>query len=595
MMQLLSHLEPICVESMNHPPTHCRKFRRSLYFLVFSIAVPVIAIGSESPDPPTTNQVTAAEGKPKVTAIQEPASQDSPLMARGVVFHDLDADGKFGQNDAAFASVKVSNGKEIVLTDSRGRYEIPIDVDGAVFVIKPNGFRTPLNDHNLPKFFYLHKPNGSPKLKFAGSKPSGPLPQSIDFPLYAQTEPENFKILLFGDPQPRNDLEVDYIAQDVVSELIGDKSAFGVTLGDIAFDNLRTFKSLNQTISLIGIPWYNVIGNHDLNLDARERKFVNETYESTYGPSYYSFDYGQVHFVVLDNIDWAPPNDRVNRWHYEPGFGQRQLDFLKQDLAMIPETQMVVLMMHVPIMGAKDKSEFFELIEKRPYCVSISGHTHDHRHLFLGKEDGFNGAEKHHHIVNVTVSGSWWSGAKNDNGIPHTTMADGAPNGYSIMTFDRDGYKLDFKAAGQPASQQMRVHMPLTIDTNETADSDVWVNVYNGSSKSTVKMSVDDRGQWTELEQKLVEDPFYVELSKRDAGVEPKLTKPKPSYHLWHGKLPENISPGAHLLRIRTTDMHGRTYIAHRSFRVTGKPVGRNSPVTRNQSSTTPGAESNSR
>ena len=494
-------------------------------------------------------------------------------MARGVVFNDLDQDGKFGPRDSAFVGIKVSNGIDIVKTDENGRYELSLPDGGSVFVIKPNGFRTALDKNNLPKFFYLHKPSGSPKLKFPGSQPTGPLPQSIDFPLYKQNEPMAFKILLFGDPQPRNNTEVDYIARDVVSELIGDQSAFGVTLGDIAFDNLNTFKSLNQTIALIGIPWYNVIGNHDINLDATERKNINETFEATYGPSYYSFDYGQVHFVVLDNIDWAAPTEKTNRWHYEGNFGEQQIDFLKKDLSLIPETQMVVLMMHVPIMGIKDKSAFFKLIEKRPYCVSISGHTHDHRHLFLGKKDGFNGEKTHHHIVNVTVSGSWWSGAKNDNQIPHTTMADGAPNGYSIMSFDPEGYKLDFKAAGLPASEQMRIHLPTTMDTNETQTAEIWVNVFNGSEKSKVKMSLDNDEKWFELRKTLAPDPYFVELWKRDEGIEPKLSKPKTSYHLWTGKLPSGIAPGVHLVRVQATDRHGRTYNAHRSIRVTGTPV----------------------
>jgi hypothetical protein len=511
--------------------------------------------------------------EPTLVPAETPAGTNQLPMARGVVFNDLNQDGKYGPGDSAFVGVKVSNGIDIVRTDQNGRYELPVEDGGAIFVIKPSGFRTALDQNNLPQFFYLHKPTGSPVLRFSGSKPTGPLPQSIDFPLYPQSEPSAFKILLFGDPQPRNNKEVDYIAHDVVSELIGDESAFGVTLGDIAFDNLNTFKTLNQTIALIGIPWYNVIGNHDINLDVTDRKFINETYEATYGPSYYSFNYGQVHFVVLDNIDWAAPTKKIDRWHYEGRFGKQQLDFLKKDLSMIPETQMVVLMMHVPIISIDDKSEFFKLIEKRPYCVSISGHTHDHRHLFLGKEDGFNGEKKHHHIVNVTVSGSWWSGAQNDNQIPHTTMTDGAPNGYSIMTFDSNGYKLDFKAAGFPASEQMRVHLASTVDTNETQNADIWVNVFNGSEESTVKMSLDNDGNWLELRKTLAPDPYFVELWKRDEGIEPKLSKPKVSHHLWTGKLPAGISPGAHLVRVQTTDRHGRTYDAHRSIRVTGTPV----------------------
>ena len=43
--------------------------------------------------------------------------------------------------------------------------------------------------------------------------------------------------------------------------------------------------------------------------------------------------------------------------------------------------------------------------------------------------------------------------------------------------------------------------------------------------------------------------------------------KPKPSTHLWHGKLPL-LQPGTHAIEVRTTDMHGRTYAASRVVRV---------------------------
>jgi len=352
----------------------------------------------------------------------------------------------------------------------------------------------------LPKFYYIHKPSGSPALKFPGSQPTGPLPQTINFPLYKNEEPESFKILLFADPQPRNQTEVDYVAQDVVEDLIGSKEhAFGVTLGDIAFDNLDTFKPLNQTIALIGIPWRNVIGNHDLNTDATQRKHINETFEATYG--------------VLDTIGWQKANARVPKMHYQPVLGQRQLEFIKRDLAQVPESQLVVLLMHIPIIGLEDKDQLFELIEKRNYCVSISGHTHDHRHLFLDKEDGFNGQQPHHHIVNVTVSGCWWSGAKND----------------------------------------------------------LWVNVYNGSEKSKVQIQIDGTGPWRALQQVKEFDPYYLRLIKRDKKAQPPLARPTKSEHLWKGQLPA-IEPGVHVITAETEDRHGRKFRSQRSLRVTALP-----------------------
>jgi hypothetical protein len=494
------------------------------------------------------------------------------LFATGIVFDDVNADGKFGDGDLPFAGVKVSNGLDIATTDVGGRYQLPITEDSIIFLIKPTGYRTALTKENLPKFFYIHKPAGSPQLQYPGSKPTGALPRSIDFPLYRQSEPDVFQVILFGDPQPRDLEEVDYIARDVVAELVGETSAsFGISLGDLAFDHLETLIPLNQAVAMIGIPWYNVIGNHDLNLDATTREHVNETFEDIYGPTYYSFDYGQVHFVVLDNIDWEnrPPEPA----HYLANFGDRQLTWLEKDLSLIPDSQMVVLLMHVPIVDSNDSQRLFRLIEARPLCISISAHQHIQRHMFLGEDEGWQGKQPHHHIINVTVSGSWWSGQKDERGIPHTMMADGAPNGYSMITFDGNDYRFDYKAAGRPASDQMRIMMDYSIDTNQTENTEVSVNVYNGSEKSTVRMSVEGTGQWIELERRIENDPTFVEIYEREQATtpipEPKLTKPKVSFHLWAAKLPPRLAPGFHQLNVETTDMHGRRYFAKRAFWVT--------------------------
>ncbi len=495
------------------------------------------------------------------------------LTARGRVFVDADGDGRFSDRDQPFAGIKVSNGKEIVKTGSGGKYEIPIGQNSIVFLLKPTGFRSPLDEHNLPQFYYIHKPDGSPKLKYAGSKPTGTLPDSIDFPLYPNEEPETFRIVLFGDPQPRDMTEVDYIAQDVVSELIGCDHAFGISLGDLAFDHLETLEPMNQVIGLIGIPWHNVIGNHDLNLDAKDRDGINETFESIYGPTYYSFDHGNVHFVVLDNIDWQAPAETPDKKRFFPRFGERQLEFVKRDLSLIPDSQMVVLLMHVPIVDTEDRQKLFRLIEQRPLCVSVAAHTHQQTHYFLGKEDGFHGVKEHHHIVNVTVSGAWWSGAKDDRGIPHSTMRDGAPNGYSIMTFEPNRYLLDFKGAGHPADYQMRVHVPNAVTSAESATTDIWVNVFNGSTKSRVEMAIDRDSEWVELNQKMTVDPYYQAIVESEKvikpAIEPSLIRPGDCSHLWKGVIGKALEPGVHLIRVRTTDMHGRTFYAQRSIRIT--------------------------
>lgn len=492
-------------------------------------------------------------------------------IAKGIVYHDVDGNGKFNSGDKPLPKIRVSNGRQIVQTEADGSYNLPVGDDTILFVIKPRGWRTPISKDKLPRFYYIHKPNGSPELKYPGVAPTGPLPASVDFPLYPQEEPQKFRAVLFGDPQPRDQKEIDYIKHDVVEELIGTDASFGVTLGDIMFDNLSLFGSINSSIALIGIPWYNVIGNHDINYDAQHDKHSDETFERVYGPAYYSFDYGTVHFLVLDDIEWYFP-EPGGKGRYRGGLGKEQMDFIRNDLALIPDDQLVVLMMHIPVIGIENRSELFRLIEKRPFCMSISGHTHHHEHRFVKKEDGWEGPEPHHHVINVTVSGSWWSGEPDERGIPHTMMADGAPNGYSIISFDGAKYHLDYKVAGRSANYQMRIHAPEVITLSETEKAEIYVNFFNGSERSKLEMRLGNDGDWTVMERVVIDDPAYKIVVDREAGLTDKksrnLPKPKPSPHLWRSTLPKSSQPGTQLLNVRATDMNGRVFESRRIVHV---------------------------
>jgi len=493
-------------------------------------------------------------------------------VARGRVFEDKNNNQTFDAGEPGLAGVRVSNGVQIVKTDKEGRYTLSVSDDTILFVIKPRGYRSPLNDEMLPRFFYVHKPNGSPRMTFKGVEATGKLPDSVDFPLYAQEEPKQFHAIMFGDTQPRNQKEVDWIAHDVVEELAGTKASFGVTLGDIVFDDLSVMKPLNRTIALLGIPWYNVIGNHDINRDARSRHLANETFERIYGPSYYSFDHGPVHFIAIDNIEWHE-NDQ-GKWTYRGGIGKQQLQFVKNDLALIPDDQLVVIMMHVPLTQTRDRTGLYRLIENRKFCMSISGHTHYHEHIFIKKANGWQGAEPHHHVINVTVCGSWWSGQPDERSIPHTTMADGAPNGYSTISFDGSDYKVRFHAAGRRRSYQMQLHAPEVVKSAASGESSLTANVFNGSEKTVVEMRIGN-GTWAAMDQVRDVDPEYKAAYDREAKLletHPKafgrLSRPRLSGHLWRTSLPANLPVGTHMIQVRARDTKDRIYRGRRIIRV---------------------------
>lgn len=514
-----------------------------------------------------------------------PQPDAQPQTATGVVYHDANANKRYDAGEKTLPEVRVSNGKQIVKTDSEGRYELPVNGDANIFVIKPQGWRTPLSDGKLPEFYYLHRPHGSPVSYFPGVSATGPLPEQINFALYPQVEPTTFKALMWGDPQPRNQAELDFIAHDVVEELIGTDASFGVTLGDILFDDLSLFEAQTKLIALIGIPWYNVIGNHDLNYDADNDHHSDETFERNFGPAYYSFDYGRVHFLVLDDVRWLVESDGKKR--YVGGLGAEQMEFIRQDLAAIPENQLVVLMMHIPLVNVEDRQDLYRLIEKRPFCMSISGHTHTHEHRLIDKEDGWQGKEPHHHVINVTVSGAWWSGIPDERGIPHAIMTDGAPNGYSIVSFDGNTYSVDYKAAGRDANYQMQLHVSESVAADQLSATEFYANVFNASAKSNVEFRIDGNKTWHPMTWTDSIDPLLLKTHRREAqlrekllaaGMEPRdmpteMSKPKSSTHLWKATLPDNLKAGSHVIEVRATvgslgGQSGRQVSGKRTFRV---------------------------
>lgn len=499
--------------------------------------------------------------------------------AKGLVFDDRNQNGKRDRGEPGLPKVLVSNQHEVVATGPDGAWSLPVRDDCIFFVIKPRGWMPPVTDQQLPQFYYVHKPKGSPETKFPGVKPTGPLPASIDFPLIKQEEPKKFKAHFFGDTQSRNKKELGYMARDTIQELMDTDAKFGVTLGDILFDDLSLFETHNSIVALVGVPWWNVIGNHDLNFDSPDDKHSDETFERVYGPAYYAFQWGPVNFVVLDNVMWGGSKTAGGSGTYTGEFGEEQLSFLENLLPHLPENEMLMLMMHIPLKTSeqalkpsKERERLFRLIEKRPYTMSISGHTHWHAHLYLDEKDGWKGEKPHHHVVNVTVCGSWWGGEPDELGIPHALGRDGAPRGYSTITFDGTQAVVDYKASRRPADYQMRIEAPDVV-SKEKKSVAVYANVFNGSLHSKVRMRLGEKGAWITLAKTLEADPDFLALKKREAARAGKLEGSPlsgvvPSHHLWKAELPLDAPVGVYRLWVQTEDMHGRTYDASHVIRI---------------------------
>jgi hypothetical protein len=516
-------------------------------------------------------------------------------QVRGVVFHDANENRIRDESEKGIAGIVVSNGMDLVQTNEQGRYEIPVSDDATVFVIKPRDWMTPVNEDNLPQFYYLHKPNGYPdSFVYKGVEPTGELPDQINFPLYREQGAEQFKMVVFGDPQPYFVEQVDFLAEDVITELIGrDDLEFGMTMGDIVGDDLNLFSPLNQAVSKIGIPWYNVMGNHDINYMAPNDKLSDESFERVYGPSTYAFVYGDAHFIVLDDIihDSVPGSRK-----YVGGLRPDQITFVSNYLGIVPREDLVVLAMHIPLalhgksFRRSDQKKLFELLKDFPNTLSISAHSHVHDNRFFHQGSSDWQQETPHHHFNVgTTSGSWWKGIRSETDVPHTMMKDGTPNGYAFISFNGTEYIIDWKVAGSSPDHRMNIHIPRGILANSADTVLLSVNFFNGSEQSSLEYRIKGLSDWKVMDKVDKSDPYYQLIGQRWDAIEklrilemweadtslsdqnfPGVPLPDPgiSTHLWEANVGSDWPVGRHIIEVKASDRYGRTFTAYHPMRV---------------------------
>lgn len=474
-------------------------------------------------------------------------------MAAGTVFLDANQNGLRDAHERGIPNVRVSNGRDVSLTDAQGRYRVMVEDGTVLFVIKPRDYGLPVDEDQLPKFYYVHRPQGSPsELKYPGIEPTGELPAAIDFPLYESPESDEFDVIVLGDPQPREMADVDALAEDVVPELLNTKAAFTVAVGDVVYDRLDLYEPLNQALATTGLPFFPVAGNHDLNEDVPNDSLSNETWKRIYGPTDYSFDWGAVHFIVLENVVY-----RGEGKGYNGGVNDRQLRFIRNDLALVPRDQLIVILMHIPLRNTRRSADLLKLFENRPHTLSFAGHTHDLEHRFLDSKSGWPNKEPHHHVIAGALCGMSWGQVHDELGVPTTITSCGSPNGYVIATFKGNKYSLRFKAPRRPSDEQMRIHVPSSITTDEATRTAVVANVFFGSRRSRTEMRIDS-GPWTVMEQRRRKDPYLVARGGHSTDVD----------HFWVATLPKALSIGTHVIRVRTVDMFGQRYEGARLIRV---------------------------
>lgn len=507
------------------------------------------------------------------------------ITVRGIVFEDANRNGVLDSGEKGIPGVCVSNGLEVVQTNAEGKYELPAYENMIVFVTKPSGYTFPMSKYNTPLFYYIHRPNGShPAIKeYPGIAPTGPLPESVNFPLYKAEEGENFKIVVLGDTQVSDHREIVYLRDAIITDIVRNHKdvALAIAMGDNLNDPLNLYPRYLSVMAGMGCPVHYVFGNHDMNFDAPDDAWKHETFSRYLGPSYYSFNVGKVHFVILNSVMWDGKE-------YHGEISEAQLKWLQNDLAFVPKDYLIVIAQHIPLISyidraaekhqIKNRDQLFALLEGRN-VLFLGGHSHTIEKFFPGDTFGdWSPNLPFPQIIVGAACGSWWTGPKDDRGIPYSYQRDAAPKGYFVFEFQGNTWKDTFCAAG--LSRQMNVsfftpRLPGWVPEaklglqsgvftkEELGGIFVVANVFNADSRSEVLCAIDDN-QPVPMQYKSLPDPFAVPLL---AGLADWL-QTKGSTHTYIAPLPTDLAPGLHKVTVIFKDAYGRVFEEVKFFEV---------------------------
>ncbi len=239
--------------------------------------------------------------------------------------------------------VQVSNSREVVSADVRDSYRLPRrEEDRFVFLTVPSGYECV-----GPSYQRL----GAPEKYDFELRPS--LARSVETFSFVHIADVHVSSTQRGDNATDVDLRHDL---DRIWKDVGDEASFVLTTGDLTDLGTRDeFEAFLRATEDFPIPIYPCIGNHD---DGDPEALLDHFHDA-FGPTYYSFDFGPVHFVVYDGVGhhWRDP-DHQDAW-------------VRADLDAIPAGTPVIFALHYPW-----GRSFFDRFSQDRVVASLSGHWH---------------------------------------------------------------------------------------------------------------------------------------------------------------------------------------------------------------------------
>jgi len=365
--------------------------------------------------------------------------------------------GKVYDGNSGIAGVAVTDGINITHTDAKGRYKLLSNASVEfVYITLPSGYDIPVK--NGTPCFYVPV-NGKSKSK-----------QTIHFELKKSGRDDyRHTIIAWADPQIYYEEEL-FLAANAAKdvEALAQQSnspVYGVVCGDIVGDHPEHYDALKKILSDTRIPFFFAPGNHDMTLNVRSDDLSKDTFKKTFGPDYYSFNRGKVHYVVLNDVFYLGRD-----YWYISYLPEKQLAWLQQDLASVPVGSTVVIILHIPTSTREmqARENMLNVLQNRqhlhgmlkPYNAHIfSGHMHYNDNIVI--------ADNLYEHVHAAVCAEFWQTPQ---------CSDGTPQGYGVYEINGSDIQWYYKSVGYDKDFQFRAY---PAGDNQEKPTAVTVNVWN--------------------------------------------------------------------------------------------------------------------
>ena len=513
-------------------------------------------------------------------------------------------------NGAPVEGVVVSDGYSVVKTDKHGVYNIASQKqNGNVFISIPRGYEAlTAGDDVVPQFW-------------AELSVEPQTAERHDFALKAVNN-DNHIIVAVADihlANRLNDVQTfrDSFVANLTAEIEQYRSkgipVYTLSMGDNSFDiywydYLYDIGDFRRTLAEVKYPtpFFNTMGNHDNDgatpYDENTDFNAAAKYRKAFGPTYYSFNLGKVHYIMLDDMVYLNEplatakrgKGIVGARNHTTALTREQIDWLAKDLAIVTDkTTPIVIGVHSPIfryvdqmdgtvecrLPAEQKAELTALLKDFSTVHILSGHTHRNRCCY-----GYRDSAQPD-IANITehtiaaVSGTRWHTSA--FGGPQIAVT-GEPAGCKIFKIDNTDIEWYFKATEFDAATQFRCfdmntvrdyfkssgelkvffdHFPKRTNyANFKKDNAIMINVWDWAPDWKIKVT--ENGKELEVVRKRAENPQYMlsyEVPKSlwmlDLGSESRKKKVRHP-HMFHAVASSPTST----VEVTVTDSFGNIY-----------------------------------